>query len=138
MPAPSASRFRSPIPPPLQRSSAVGGPQDPRAYPHTSAMPHLRTPGHRTPVRVGPGRGAAGPGQRRTPGRPCAPGSCTERIEGLESGSAVLAGTDTRRIVKEATALLSAPDGQRVRCPYGDGHAAERAAACVRFLETAL
>ncbi|WP_223281305.1 UDP-N-acetylglucosamine 2-epimerase [Streptomyces antnestii] len=63
-----------------------------------------------------------------------------ERIEGLESGSAVLAGTDTRRIVKEATAaLLSTPYRQRVRCPHGDGHAAERAAAaCVRFLETSL
>ncbi|MFF2507605.1 UDP-N-acetylglucosamine 2-epimerase [Streptomyces sp. NPDC058067] len=63
----------------------------------------------------------------------------TERIEGLESGSAVLAGTDTRRIVKEATALLSTAYRQRVRCRYGGEHAAERAAAaCVRFPETSL
>jgi len=32
-------------------------------------MPQLGTPGHRTPVRVGPGSGAAGSGQRGAPRR---------------------------------------------------------------------
>ncbi|MNY69028.1 UDP-N-acetylglucosamine 2-epimerase [compost metagenome] len=50
----------------------------------------------------------------------------------LEGGTVLLVGTDTDRIVKEASLLL---DDQatfermsRVHCPFGDGHASERIA----------
>lgn len=56
--------------------------------------------------------------------------STTERPEGVEAGAAKLVGTDTERIVAEATRLLTDPDAyaQMARAvnPYGDGHAAER------------
>lgn len=51
----------------------------------------------------------------------------TERVEAIEVGVARLVGTDTERIVAEATAALDA--GGRVEqaaSPYGDGRAAER------------
>ncbi len=74
LPLPGTTTYpRLPDRPRPPRSSRGEDPEDPRAYTHTSAMPQIRTPGHRTPVRVGPGIGAAGPGQRRTPGR-SAPG----------------------------------------------------------------
>lgn len=50
-------------------------PEDPSPSTHTSAMPQLRTPGHRTPVRVGPGSGAAGP-DSEGPRAPVRSGSC--------------------------------------------------------------
>lgn len=56
--------------------------------------------------------------------------STTERPEGVEAGAAKLVGTDTERIVAEATRLLTDADAyaQMARAvnPYGDGHAAER------------
>lgn len=54
----------------------------------------------------------------------------TERVEGVESGTAILAGTDTESIVNAAVRLLD--DGtaygvmSRAANPYGDGRAAER------------
>jgi UDP-N-acetylglucosamine 2-epimerase (non-hydrolysing) len=59
----------------------------------------------------------------------------TERPEGVEAGWAVLAGLDEDRIVKEVTNLLDA--GRPVSGPanpYGDGHAAQRAAQAVAWL----
>ncbi|GIV08390.1 MAG: UDP-N-acetyl glucosamine 2-epimerase [Fimbriimonadales bacterium] len=54
----------------------------------------------------------------------------TERPEGVEAGAAKLVGTDTERIVAEATRLLTDSDAyaQMARAinPYGDGRAAER------------
>lgn len=54
----------------------------------------------------------------------------TERPEGLEAGTARLVGTDTDRIVEEASCLLTDADayGQMARAinPYGDGKAAQR------------
>ncbi|MCL6473749.1 MAG: UDP-N-acetylglucosamine 2-epimerase (non-hydrolyzing) [Firmicutes bacterium] len=54
----------------------------------------------------------------------------TERPEGVEAGTARLIGTDTERIVEEASRLLSDEDayGQMARAvnPYGDGKAAQR------------
>lgn len=56
--------------------------------------------------------------------------STTERPEGVEAGAAKLVGTDTERIVAEATRLFTDADAyaQMARAvnPYGDGHAAER------------
>ncbi len=54
----------------------------------------------------------------------------TERPEGVQAGTVKLVGTDTARIVQEATRLLDdaqahAAMAQAVN-PYGDGHAAER------------
>jgi UDP-N-acetylglucosamine 2-epimerase (non-hydrolysing) len=54
----------------------------------------------------------------------------TERMEGVEAGSALLVGTDRRRIVAEVSRLLT-DEGARQRMagaanPYGDGRAAER------------
>jgi len=61
----------------------------------------------------------------------------TERIEGIEAGMARLVGTDPRKIIAEAQALLDAAaprTSQRKsrsfgRNPYGDGRASERIAA---------
>jgi UDP-N-acetylglucosamine 2-epimerase (non-hydrolysing) len=57
----------------------------------------------------------------------------TERPEGLEAGTAKLVGTDTDRIVAEASALLDDPARYsamaRAHNPFGDGRAAERIAA---------
>lgn len=54
----------------------------------------------------------------------------TERPEGVQSGTAILAGTDEENIFREASALLTRPDayGKMAHAtnPYGDGHASER------------
>jgi UDP-N-acetylglucosamine 2-epimerase len=54
----------------------------------------------------------------------------TERPEGVAAGTLRLAGTDTRRIVEEATRLLDDASAHaemaRASNPFGDGHAAER------------
>lgn len=54
----------------------------------------------------------------------------TERPEGIEAGTLKLVGTETGRIVQEATRLLEDPSAYaemaRAVNPYGDGHAAER------------
>ena len=54
----------------------------------------------------------------------------TERPEGVDAGTAMLVGTDTERIIREATKLLTdqmAYDKMaRAVSPYGDGNAAER------------
>ena len=57
----------------------------------------------------------------------------TERPEGIEAGTARLAGNDRQQIVAEANILLDDPTAyQRMaqtRNPFGDGHASERIAA---------
>ena len=54
----------------------------------------------------------------------------TERPEGVEAGTLKLVGTETSRIVQEATRLLDDPIAYakmaKAANPYGDGHAAER------------
>jgi UDP-N-acetylglucosamine 2-epimerase (non-hydrolysing) len=54
----------------------------------------------------------------------------TERPEGIEAGTVRLVGTDTERILSEATRLLDNPQAHAEMAqainPYGDGHAAER------------
>jgi UDP-N-acetylglucosamine 2-epimerase (non-hydrolysing) len=54
----------------------------------------------------------------------------TERPEGVAAGVLKLVGTDTRRIVREATRLLDDPAAHaemaRASNPYGDGRAAGR------------
>ncbi len=54
----------------------------------------------------------------------------TERPEGVEAGTLKLVGTETSRIVDEATRLLSDPSAYtemaKAANPFGDGHAAER------------
>jgi len=54
----------------------------------------------------------------------------TERPEGVDAGTLKLVGTESSRIVAEATRLLDDPleYGQMAKAsnPYGDGHAAER------------
>jgi UDP-N-acetylglucosamine 2-epimerase (non-hydrolysing) len=57
----------------------------------------------------------------------------TERPEGVETGALRVVGTDTQRIVSEASRLLDDP-GEYARManaenPFGDGHAAERIVA---------
>jgi UDP-N-acetylglucosamine 2-epimerase (non-hydrolysing) len=56
----------------------------------------------------------------------------TERPEGIEAGTARIVGTDRRRIVAEASELLTNPESYRKMAnavnPYGDGHAARRIA----------
>lgn len=56
----------------------------------------------------------------------------TERPEAIAAGSALLVGTDRRRIVAEARRLLDDPAVHaamaRPAFPFGDGHAAERIA----------
>jgi UDP-N-acetylglucosamine 2-epimerase (non-hydrolysing) len=56
----------------------------------------------------------------------------TERPSVLEGGTVLLVGTDTDRIVKEASRLLDDEVHfermSRVHSPYGDGHASERIA----------
>ncbi|WP_160107062.1 non-hydrolyzing UDP-N-acetylglucosamine 2-epimerase [Pseudomonas izuensis] len=56
----------------------------------------------------------------------------TERPSALEGGTVLLVGTDTDRIVKEASLLLDDDATfqrmSRVHSPYGDGHASERIA----------
>ncbi len=54
----------------------------------------------------------------------------TERPEGVEAGTLKLVGTNTRRIVQEATRLLDDPSAYAAMAksanPFGDGHAAEK------------
>jgi UDP-N-acetylglucosamine 2-epimerase (non-hydrolysing) len=54
----------------------------------------------------------------------------TERVEGIEAGTAKLIGTDQQSIVEETERLLHDPGlyarMAQARNPYGDGHAAER------------
>jgi UDP-N-acetylglucosamine 2-epimerase (non-hydrolysing) len=60
----------------------------------------------------------------------------TERLEAVEAGSARLVGTDTARIVREASALLGRPGEYalmaRASNPYGDGLAARRIVSALR------
>ncbi len=62
----------------------------------------------------------------------------TERQEGVDAGTLKLVGTDVRRIVTEASALLdsaSARDRMTSReNPYGDGHASERILAAFEHI----
>ena len=59
----------------------------------------------------------------------------TERPEGVAAGTAVLVGTEEKRIVKETFSLLDQPDRYRAMAtahsPYGDGNASERIARTV-------
>lgn len=59
----------------------------------------------------------------------------TERVEGLEAGTAELVGTDTTRIVAAVARLLDDPalhaERSRRVNPYGDGRAAERIVAVI-------
>ena len=59
----------------------------------------------------------------------------TERPEGIDAGTLKLVGTDTDRIIQEASQLLDdqAAYAQMARAanPYGDGHAAERIVAAL-------
>jgi len=54
----------------------------------------------------------------------------TERPEGIEAGTLKLVGTDTRRIVEEATRLLDDESAYaemaKASNPFGDGHAAQK------------
>jgi len=54
----------------------------------------------------------------------------TERIEGIEAGTAKLVGTDKEKIIRETERLLNDPslyqEMSKVKNPYGDGRAAER------------
>lgn len=64
----------------------------------------------------------------------------TERPEGVAAGTAKLVGTDTARIVEEASRLLTDPSAYdamaRAVSPYGDGRAAERIVdALARYLK---
>jgi UDP-N-acetylglucosamine 2-epimerase (non-hydrolysing) len=60
----------------------------------------------------------------------------TERPSVLEGGTVLLVGTDTDRIVREASLLLDDPVHfermSRIHSPYGDGHASERIANRLR------
>ncbi len=60
----------------------------------------------------------------------------TERLEGVEAGTAKLVGTDTERIIRETNLLLDDPaEYERMACahnPYGDGYACERIEAAIR------
>ena len=64
----------------------------------------------------------------------------TERPEGVEAGTLKLVGTDTSRIVQEATRLLDDPSAYaemaKAANPYGDGHAAERIVAALLQTQT--
>ncbi|RMF40933.1 MAG: UDP-N-acetylglucosamine 2-epimerase (non-hydrolyzing) [Anaerolineae bacterium] len=59
----------------------------------------------------------------------------TERPEGVQAGTVKLVGTDTNRILAEATRLLDDPQAHAAMAqavnPYGDGHAAERIVAAL-------
>lgn len=60
----------------------------------------------------------------------------TERPEAVEAGVVKLVGTDSRRIVDEASRLVSDPAAYRImasaQSPYGDGRAAERIVEIIR------
>lgn len=56
----------------------------------------------------------------------------TPRWEGVQSGAAVLAGLDARRVVELAERLATRAELERIAalpCPYGDGHTVERVLA---------
>jgi UDP-N-acetylglucosamine 2-epimerase (non-hydrolysing) len=59
----------------------------------------------------------------------------TERPEGIDAGTLKLVGTDTDRIIQEASRLLDDQAAYiqmaRAANPYGDGHAAERIVAAL-------
>ena len=52
----------------------------------------------------------------------------TERVEGIEAGTALLVGTQASRIIDEADRLLSSAAARdemgQIQNPYGDGRAA--------------
>ena len=60
----------------------------------------------------------------------------TERPEAVEAGTVRVIGTDTRRIVAEAEALMNDPTEYAKMAgasnPYGDGHASERIVAAIK------
>jgi UDP-N-acetylglucosamine 2-epimerase (non-hydrolysing) len=60
---------------------------------------------------------------------------CTERPEAVDAGTVKLVGTDSRKIVAEATRLLDSEQEyrsmSRIHNPYGDGHASERIVAAI-------
>lgn len=60
----------------------------------------------------------------------------TERPEAVEAGTAKLIGTDAKRILEEASRLLSDPEAYAAMAnavnPFGDGHASERIVAIAR------
>jgi UDP-N-acetylglucosamine 2-epimerase (non-hydrolysing) len=62
----------------------------------------------------------------------------TERGEGVEAGTLRLVGTDSARIVEEASLLLSDPGERSLMAtsenPYGDGRAADRILAALAWL----
>jgi UDP-N-acetylglucosamine 2-epimerase (non-hydrolysing) len=62
----------------------------------------------------------------------------TERTEGVDAGTLLLAGTDPDRIIDAANLLLDDPDAYRemseAENPYGDGHASERIVAALEHL----
>ena len=61
----------------------------------------------------------------------------TERMEGVEAGTAMLVGSDADKIVAMASTLLTDESAYKKMAtavnPYGDGHSAER---IVKLLET--
>lgn len=63
----------------------------------------------------------------------------TERMEGVEAGTAILVGTCPDRIVRETERLLDDTlhhaRMSRVHSPYGDGRAAERIAAIIASIQ---
>ena len=62
----------------------------------------------------------------------------TERPEAVTAGTVRLVGTDTDRIVDEASRLMSDPKAYQamaqVANPYGDGNAAARSVAAIEQL----
>lgn len=62
----------------------------------------------------------------------------TERPEAVESGAARLIGTETDVVIRELRSLLTDPVAYASMAnavsPYGDGHAAERTLAALRYL----
>ncbi len=63
----------------------------------------------------------------------------TERPEGVDAGTAKLIGTDTERIIEEASRLLTDPalhaNMARATNPYGEGRAAEQIVSILRQAE---
>jgi UDP-N-acetylglucosamine 2-epimerase (non-hydrolysing) len=64
----------------------------------------------------------------------------TERPEGVEAGTLMLVGTDRRRIVEQATLLLSDESAYakmaKAANPFGDGHAAEKIVRALLALQS--
>lgn len=60
----------------------------------------------------------------------------TERMEGIESGTAILVGSDPEKIVKYATKLISEPDFYdsmaNAKNPYGDGTSSDKIIAILK------